>query len=247
MVRIYLTLFFVSVFCLLGFAQSDYKRIEVSEDIQLIKLSDKAYVHVSAADIGGFGKVSSNGLIVVDNGEAFLFDTPVTNAQTEVLAKWITDSLHAKITTFVPNHWHEDCMGGLDYLNSQGVKSYASQKTIGITKEKELPQPKYAFNDSILLNLQGIDIYCYYLGGGHTIDNIVTWIPSEKILFGGCMVKELSSKGLGNVTDADIEEWPKTIDKVLTQFSDAMIVIPGHGQIGGLGLVEHTQELLIGK
>lgn len=243
--KTYLTFVFVFLFQLSGFTQSNYKMIKISDDIELIKLSEKAYVHVSVADIGSFGKVSSNGLILVDNAEAFLFDTPVTNDQTELLVNWITDSLHATVSKFIPNHWHEDCMGGLDYLNSKGVESYANQKTIDIAREKGLPQPEYGFKDSLSLKLHDVNIICYYLGGGHTADNIVTWIPSEKILFAGCMVKEMNSKGLGNLSDADVKAWSPTINKVLRKFPDAKIVIPGHGAIGGLELVKHTQELLV--
>lgn len=226
------------------FSQNDYQRIKVSDDIELIKLSDKAYVHVSVAEIGSFGKVSSNGLILIDKGEAFLFDTPVTNMQTEVLANWIADSLHAAITTFIPNHWHEDCIGGLDYLHSKGVKSYANEMTIDIARAKGLPLAQYGFKDSLSLKMNDIDVLCYYLGAGHTLDNIVVYIPSEKILFSGCMTKDIHSKGLGNTVDGDVHEWAKTIDKVLNKFPEARVVIPGHGEIGGIELLKHTRELL---
>jgi metallo-beta-lactamase class B len=225
-------------------AQPDYPKIWISEDVELIQLSEKAYVHVSVSEIDGFGKVSSNGMILVSNGEAFLFDTPFTNIQTKTLVKGIADSLKAAVSTFIPNHWHEDCLGGLDYLHSQGVKSYANQMTIDLAIEHGKPVPQIGFTDSLHLSFHGEDVYCYYLGGGHSTDNIVVWIPSEKILFGGCMVKDIRSKGLGNISDAKIEEWPTTINKIITQFPDAKIVIPGHGQIGGKELLQHTALLL---
>ena len=95
------------------------------------------------------------------------------------------------------------------------------------------------------INLLGDKVInCYYFGAGHTLDNIVTWIPSENILLGGCMVREFNAKGLGNIADADLNEWLKTIDKVMGKFKTAKIVIPGHGQFGGLELLQHTRELL---
>jgi metallo-beta-lactamase class B len=226
------------------YSQSDYQRIRISNDMELIKLSEKAYVHVSVSEIEGFGKVSSNGLVLVNGGEAFLFDTPATNAQTETLVTWIADSLKAHVTTFVPNHWHNDCLGGLGYLHSKGIKSFANQLTIMLAKENGKSVPQQGFTDSLRLNLHGIDIYCHYLGGGHSADNIAVWIPSEKILFGGCMVKDIHSKGLGNLSDAKIEEWLPTIQKVKVKFPSAEIVIPGHGQIGGKELLEYTKTLL---
>ncbi|MDR1633114.1 MAG: MBL fold metallo-hydrolase, partial [Dysgonamonadaceae bacterium] len=142
-------------------------------------------------------------------------------------------------------HWHEDCLGGLQYLHSTGIKSYANQLTIELAKEHGKPVPQHGFIDSLQLNLNGLEAICYYLGGGHSADNIAVWIPSEKILFGGCMVKDIHSKGLGNLSDAKMEEWLPTIQKVIAKFPDAEIIIPGHGQVGGKELLEHTKILLL--
>jgi metallo-beta-lactamase class B len=87
-------------------------------------------------------------------------------------------------------------------------------------------------------------IRCYYPGAAHSLDNIVVWIPSEKILFPGCMVKSLNSTDLGNIADGDINAYPVTIEKVIKKFSTAEIVIPGHGQSGGLELLFHTRDLV---
>lgn len=216
----------------------------VSDDIELIQLSEKAYIHVSIAEMKGFGRVSCNGLILVDNGEALLFDTPATESQTETLARFIADSLHARIVGFVPNHWHGDCIGGLEYLHNQGVKSYANQMTIDLARQHDLPMPQQGFSDSLSLKLHDISIECHYLGGGHSTDNIVVWIPSERILFPGCLVKDMQSRGLGNLADGDIEAYPVTIQRVIDKFPDVRIVIPGHGQYGGRELLLHTWELL---
>jgi metallo-beta-lactamase class B len=235
------------LFQLAGYTQSATNKIAVSDDIELVRLSPKAYLHISVSEMKGFGKVSSNGLILVDNGQALLFDTPVTNEQTKTLVTFIADSLYAKVSGFIPNHWHEDCMGGLEYLSKHSVKSYANQMTIDIAQKEGLPLPKQGFKDSLSLKLNNIEINCYYLGGGHSTDNIVVWIPSEKILFAGCMVKEMQSKTLGNLLDANVVEWPGTIQKVINKFSSAEIVIPGHGQIGGKELLTHTRKLLTEK
>ena len=236
---------FLVLFQFAGYAQFATGKIKVSDNIELIQFSPKSYLHVSVTEMKGFGKITSNGLILVDNGQAFLFDTPATNEQTQTLIAFVTDSLNAKVTGFVPNHWHGDCMGGLENLNKQGVKSYAHQRTIDIAKKEGLPLPEQGFKDSISLKLNNTKIDCYHLGSGHSTDNIVVWIPLEKILFAGCMVKDMPSKTLGNVSEANIEEWLKTIQRVIDKFPSAEIVVPGHGQVGGKELLIHTRKLLI--
>ena len=109
-----------------------------------------------------------------------------------------------------------------------------------------MPQAKYNLADSATLKLNNMEIQCYYLGGGHSTDNIVVWIPSEKILFGGCMIKDTQTSSLGNTADAaPLKEWLKTVCAVEARFPDAKVVIPGHGEVGGLELVKHTEDLLI--
>ena len=226
------------------FAQGTFQHIKVTEDIEIIQIAANSYVHVSYAQIPGFGRIGSNGFIFTDNGEALLFDTPMNDSQTMQLVDWIKDSLKVRIVGFVPNHWHADCMGGLNYLNSIGIPSYANEKTIAIAKTKKLPIPQHGFVDSLVLHLGNKTVICKYYGPAHTTDNIVTWIPSERILFGGCMVKELKSETLGNIADADLTEWPKTIARVIADYTSANIVIPGHGTFGGQELLTHTLDLL---
>jgi len=229
-----------------GNSQPDQQRIKISDDLELVKISENAFLHISFSELEGYGRFSSNGLVFINNGEAFLFDTPVTNALTRVLIGYLTDSLKLKIIGFVPNHWHGDCMGGLAYLKSIGIESWANQMTIDIANKMGLPLPSHGFSDSLVLEIGDKTIECYYPGPGHSTDNIVVWIQSEKILFAGCMIKDMKSTSLGNTTDSDLAKWPVTIEKVISRFRNAKIVIPGHGQPGDTGLLKHTLALFSG-
>ena len=129
-------------------------------------------------------------------------------------------------------------------MHKAGIKSYACDLTAEITQSRHLPNPQFTFTDSLKLELNNEEIICYYPGPGHSLDNIVIWIPDKKILFGGCLIKALRSNTLGNTRDADLEEWPKTLKKLQKKFSESQLVIPGHGNHGGLDLIDHTLNLL---
>jgi len=234
-------LLFAAIICLNGFSQP--AKFKLPGDIELIKISGDAYIHVSYTNLPQYGRIGANGLLLTDKNEAFLFDSPWTDTQTRQLLTWLNDSLRVAITGFVPNHWHGDCMGGLGYLKKQHIPSYANQTTIDIARKEGLPVPENGFKDSLELHLSSKLIKCYYLGAAHSIDNIVVWIPSEKILFAGCMVKSMDSKNLGNTADGDLKAYPVTIGRLMEKFQDAKMVIPGHGQAGGFELIRHTLEL----
>lgn len=225
-----------------NYAQT-YTQIKVNNDITLVKIADNAFIHISYTNDSQFGRFPSNGLILINNNEAFLFDTPITILQTEELVDFTTDSLKLKIIGFAPNHWHNDCTGGLDYLKRIGVKTYANQLTIDILKQKGQSYPESGFKDSLQLFLGDKEILCYYLGAAHSMDNIVVWIPSEQILFAGCMAKSINSTNLGNTVDGNLNAYPTTIQKVIDKFPEAKIVIPGHGNFGRIELLTHTFKL----
>lgn len=226
-----------------GLSQVDHKTIRISANLELIRISENAYIHVSYSDLPKYGRYPKNGLIFLNGKSALLFDTPWTEASTKDLVSWLRDSLKIEITGFVPNHWHDDCIAGLGYLQTLKIESWANQKTIDITRSHNLPVPDHGFTDSLQLHLGNKLVLCYFPGAAHSLDNIVVWIPSERILFAGCMVKSMASEDLGNTADGDLVTYPETIEKVIKKFPTATIVIPGHGQFGGSDLVYHTLEL----
>ena len=135
-------------------------------------------------------------------------------------------------------------LGGLNEINKQKIISYSNHITAEIAQSKNLTIPVSIFKDSLTIQVDDLAIFCKYFGAGHTIDNIVVWIPYESILFGGCLVKALRWKGLGFTGDADITQWPKTLQSVLAAFPECQMVIPGHGDYGDLSLIHHTLDLL---
>ncbi|NWF88331.1 MAG: subclass B1 metallo-beta-lactamase [Ignavibacteriaceae bacterium] len=234
---------FLTFFISIAFSQIQQDKISINQDIELIKINENAYVHISYSYVPEWGKIASNGLVFINGNEAALFDTPMTDSLTKDLVNWIHDSFKVKIKLFVPNHWHSDCMGGLAYLQSLGIESYANELTVQLAKSKNLPLPSYGFEDSITLHLGDKKIFCEFLGAAHSLDNIVIWIPSEEILFAGCMVKEIKSKSLGNTIDGDLIAYPETLRKVMNKYMEVKYIIPGHGQFGGVELIKHTLDL----
>ena len=215
----------------------------ISDDLELIRISENAFIHVSYASLPAYGRVSANGLIFIDNGMAFLFDTTCNDSLTAELVTYLERELKLQIKAFVPNHWHEDCMGGLAWLKDRKIESYANNLTIETAREKGLPVPDHGFSDSLTLRCGSREIHCHFPGPAHSKDNIVVWTPSEKILFPGCICKSADARNLGNVADGDTAAYPGTVQWIIRKFPGAETVIPGHGPYGGPELLDHTLSL----
>ncbi|NJN27659.1 MAG: subclass B1 metallo-beta-lactamase [Cyclobacteriaceae bacterium] len=237
----------ILLFGLTGYISSraqTYEKIVIDEDIQLIHLRDSIYVHVTWHYFNDYGRFPSNGLILIKNGEALMIDTPVDNDKTGRLTRYLKDTMSVGVTTLIIGHFHEDCMGGLDYLQKAGVASIANAMTMEKCKQIGLPIPSTSFRDSLTFAFNGEQIECRFFGAGHSFDNITVWIPDKRILFGGCVIRAIDSQGLGNLSDANVNEWDATVEKVMSAYPQTKTVIPGHGAVGGNELLSHTIALV---
>ncbi len=224
--------------------QADFKPKEVykSENLIVKQISPNSFAHISFLQTQDFGNVPCNGLIVRNGNEVVVFDTPTNTGSSEELIKWITDTLHCKINAIIPTHFHNDCLAGLKAFDENEIPSYAYFKTIELARLNNLVVPKNSFSDSLVLKLGDEIIAARFFGEGHTKDNIVGYYPHENVLFGGCLVKELTANK-GYLGDANTEAWPGTVEKLLKEYPDASIVVPGHGETGGRELLAYTINL----
>lgn len=210
-----------------------------SENLIIEKISENVYQHISFLQTNDFGKVSCNGMIVVNQNEAVVLDTPADAESSAELIQFISAELNTKINSVVATHFHADCVGGLDEFHKIGVPSYANQMTINLLKNNEKNIPQIGFEKEFTLKVGNKKVYLNYFGEGHTKDNIVAYYPDEKVLFGGCLLKE-SGAGKGNLEDANEEAWSETVTKLQEKYLDIQTVIPGHGERGGMELVDYT-------
>ena len=215
----------------------------LSPDLVVVKLSRHVYQHTSWFENEQFGRFSCNGMLVSSHRQAMLFDTPMSDSSTVTLLDFIQNTLGDSLIGFVPNHYHEDCTEGMDFLPKR-TQVYANKLTLDSLPLRLLRLPVVAFGENMPLVVGGVPVELAYHGRGHTLDNIVAWVPQERILFAGCMCKSIRSKTLGWTGDADMAEWPKTIEKVYRAYPTARKVIPGHGAVGGRELLRHTLKLL---
>lgn len=213
--------------------------------VTLKKVQPGVYVHVS---YGKFGEkvYPANGLVYFNGDKAILVDTPWTEEQTEYLCNEISRKFKKKVDLVILTHYHTDNLGGIGYLKKMGIQTVCTIMTKKLSDEKLGISLDYAgiIGDNWSYPVKDKILEVYYPGPGHTMDNIVVWFEKEKLLFGGCMVKSLASKGKGNTADADLEKWPGSVENLINRYGNAAVVIPGHGEWGNKDLLMHTLEIV---
>ncbi len=218
------------------------KIVYKSEDLSITQVSENSFEHTSFLQTQDFGKVPCNGLVVRSNHEAIVFDTPGDDKSSEELIGWIKETLHCKINAVVPTHFHNDCLGGLKAFDQENIPSYANFRTIELARENHFAVPKNSFKDSLVLKVGHEHVVVKFFGEGHTKDNVVAYFPTDNILFGGCLIKELDATK-GYLGDANIAAWSDTVEKIKKEYPNVKMVIPGHGKYGGKELLDYTIKL----
>lgn len=161
------------------------------------------------------------------------------------------------ITEVIDTNYHPDRAGGNAYFKSIGAKIISTEMTRelmktgwdGVVGATHKVYPGYPVRPAVLPDavypgdfaLQDGNVKAIYIGPSHTPDGIFVYFPKEKILYGGCILKEQ----LGSLAYANIEEYPKTLRKLQKLNLDFTTIIAGHySPIHGPELIDQYIGLL---
>lgn len=183
-------------------------------------------------------------MVVVNNKEAIVFDTPTDDKSSAELISYFSQQLGCSIKAVVPTHFHEDCVGGLESFRKNQIPAFTSSKTIALLQAKDpaIISHLRPFNNAMQFTIGGKKVYAEYFGEGHTKDNVIGYFPDENAIFGGCLIKEMNATK-GFLGDANLTAWPETVQKLKQKYPNTKLVIPGHGKSGGSELFDYTIQL----
>lgn len=213
-----------------------------SEDLIIHKISDHVYEHITFLKGDDLERIPCNGMIVVNNNEAIVFDTPTNDQNSKELIEYLTTELHWKILAIVATNLHPDYPGGLRAFHRNNITSYASNQTISLAKKENFIEPQNGFDKTYTLSVGDKKVHLEYFGEGYTKDNIVVYFPHEQVLFGGGLIKG-QRNSVGNLKHSNTDAWPETIRKIKLQYPDIKKVLPKYGELGGSELLDYTIDL----
>jgi metallo-beta-lactamase class B len=187
----------------------------------------------------------ANGLLVTTTKGIVLVDTPWNDRNTRTLLALAKRVFAQPVKLAIITHHHPDRIGGIRTLLKKRIAVWSTEKTADLAVKSGYPRPQARLNP-VKTNIRfgATRIVAYFPGEGHTVDNIVVWLPATRVLFGSCLVKEMAATSLGYTTDANLAQYPATLRRLEEEFPRMRIVVPGHGKWGGRELIEHTLELL---
>lgn len=185
--------------------------------------------------------VNNAGVVVDRSGGSLLVDTLATEARTRALLAQVASLGAGQPGTLVNTHHHPDHTYGNGFLPPETkVISHdlCRVKVIdaGLEAVKVITEPEYGdlvlrppdvtFSDAMTLHLDSRPVHLRHLGPAHTTNDVVVWLPDEKVLFAG----DLAFAG----------GQPFMLEGSVTGFRAALssmrdlepeVLVPGHGPV----------------
>lgn len=229
---------FLLLFCFFGLRlDAQYGRLDIAQ------LTGDFYIFTTYNSYNG-ALVPANGMYLVTDAGVALFDTPWDTTQFQPLLDSIGQRHGKKVIFCLATHSHEDRTGGLEFYRKHGARTYTSLSTDQISRKKGQKRAEFLLENDTTFQIGKYSFQTCYPGPGHTPDNLVLWFPQESILYGGCFVKSVEATDLGNISEADLKAWPKSIRKVQQKFPQPKYIIPGHQAWSSTRALHHTMQLL---
>jgi metallo-beta-lactamase class B len=210
--------------------------------VEFIDINENVTIHRSYEIFGNY-RTPSNGLIIQTDKSVILIDTAWNDEETQEVLNYIKQKIRKQIVSCIITHFHQDRCGGVGVIYKNSIPLYMTEQTNGLLNKLQQKYEYIKLNGEVL-RFDQVSLNVKYFGSAHSPDNIVVYDERDKLLFGGCLIKSIDSRSIGNKSDANIKNWPIVLGKIKNEYSKFKIVIPGHGNHGGMELLDHTLKLL---
>ncbi len=189
----------------------------------------------------------SNAAFVVTSAGVVVIDALGSPILAERLLAEIRKVTPKPVTHVIVTHYHADHIYGLQTLRQQGARVIAhrsageylnsdtarlrlehSRREIApwVNAQTVLVPPDQWLDGDLTLEVGSTTLLIRHAGPAHTPEDLVVYVPSEKVLFAGDLVFRNRIPFVGQ---ADSRRWIQALEHLLS--FDATTIVPGHGPL----------------
>jgi metallo-beta-lactamase class B len=225
-------------------AQDAPQSQRVEGGVGLLPIAAGVAVHTSFKNFNR-RVVPANGLVVKTKAGLVLVDATWDPWIASNLAKQARKQYGKRVKYLILTNAHEDRIGGLAHWQRMGVQVICHAITARELVARGFAQPQIVLDRDTLLTLGDTQLEISFPGPGHTPDNLVVWLPETQVLFGGGLVRSATTRGPGDLADADLDGWKAALEVLHARYLHARVVVPGIGQFGGGELLKHSHNIIL--
>jgi glyoxylase-like metal-dependent hydrolase (beta-lactamase superfamily II) len=237
--------------------------VEDTVEVKAIQVAPNTYFVQGVPEMGSKQNqnfISNAGFVVTPKGVVVdAFGSPVL---AQKLIQEIRKITKQKIVVVVLTHYHADHVYGLEEFKRLGATIYAQRDGLNYlvseTAKQRLIASRIDFapwvnanthlvaadvwiDQSKIITVGGVEFILNGVGPAHAHEDLIVYVPSEKVLFAGDLVFRGRIPFVGN---ADSRGWVSALNEI--QKLNPAIVVPGHGaySTNAIADVKFTRDYL---
>lgn len=252
-----LAVWLCSVVSPLAWAQApDTRGAPAPSSMTAVQVSASAFYVEGASALGSSANrnfISNAGFVITPDG-VVVIDALGSPALAEELMRLIAERTPLPVRWVIVTHYHADHIYGLQAFQARGAQVLAHQAALAylnsdtaqlrlqasrlelapwVNEQTRLVHADRWIDGPITLTLGGVDLRIQPLGPAHTPEDLVVYLPSEKVLFAGDLVFRGRIPFVGQ---ADSRRWIDGLDRLLA--FDTRVIVPGHGPLSESALAD---------
>jgi glyoxylase-like metal-dependent hydrolase (beta-lactamase superfamily II) len=207
------------------------------KQITFTEIASNVYAYTTQGD--------PNSAVIIGEESVLVMEAQATPVMAKALIEKIRTVTDKPIKYLVLSHYHAVRVLGASAF--EGAEILCSSKTLEMIIERgaqdfksetdrfprlfrsvesipKLTFPTITFETAMTVNLGNRIVELKHLGAGHTRGDIVAWVPDCKVLCSGDLLEYGATPYCG---DAQLEEWPQTLEHI--KALGAVAAVPGRG------------------
>lgn len=238
--------------------------VEDTVEVKAIQVAPNTYFVQGVPEMGSKQNqnfISNAGFVVTPKG-VVVIDALGSPVLAQKLIQEIRKITKQKIVAVVLTHYHADHVYGLQEFKRLGATIYAQRDGLNYLASETAKQRLIAsridfapwvnanthlvaadvwIDQSKTITVGGVEFILNRVGPAHAHEDLIVYVPSEKVLFAGDLVFRGRIPFVGN---ADSRGWMSALDQI--QKLNPKIVVPGHGaySTNAIADVKFTRDYL---
>lgn len=207
---------------------------------------------------------SNTGVVIGERG-VLVIDGQANPALAEPVLQKIREKSDKPVRLLVFSHYHADnTLGASAFEPGEIIASDLTRRMmdtrgkdeIRLARERfpavfaQLPamvsveSPTMTIASSMTVDLGGLEVRLMHLGRGHTMGDLVVWVPSSGVIFAGDLVQTSAAPYCG---DAHLSDWPRALDRITAFRPNALMPGRGRAALGSHAVasaIENTRDFV---
>jgi len=199
-----------------------------------------AGVHAYVQPDGGW-MVNNCGVVVDGGGAAVLVDTTSTERRNRAVLAEVARVSSGSPRAVVNTHHHPDHTYGNGFLPAETLvighdKCREEVLRAGLEATKVIREPDYGavvlrppeltFTDRMTLHLQDFPVELHHVGRAHTSNDVVVWLPGQRVLFAGDLA---FAGGQPFLLEGSVAGFRGAVARM--RELEPEVIMPGHGPV----------------